>query len=183
MGELGIPNSNRSSEVEYLFDENKVLAGSYRWDENGELVYTAFERDVPMWPAYEITLWLLDFGLAMRHFQGTEQDEFRVTMMGGTHTWQSRIFFDGEEEVNGVMCDKWVVQGRGILASLMGVKQEIWFSQESPYYHVVQYRNHRMGGRWPQQQYVLQDITEMTAEEWERHQAELTAQAREAFGY
>ena len=183
LGELGIPNSNKSSEAEYLFEEKKIIMGSHSWNEDGELEYASFEFDVPMWPSYEISLWMLDFGLAMRHFKGSKEDKFRITCSGAGKTWQSNVSFEKEEEVNGILCDKWVVKGRGILAWMLGLKQELWFSKESPYYHVVQYKNHKFGGYWDKQKYVLQEITEMSYEEWEKHKAELTAQAKEKFGY
>ncbi len=183
LGYLKIPNSNNYTTAKINFAEKKINMTATMWDADGNGKSQSYDISVPMWPTYNVGLWYFDFGLAMRHFQGTKQDKFRIGNMYGGNAWDSDVSFEKEEVVNGVLCDKWVVQGRGILARLLGVKQEIWFAKESPYYYVVKYKNYRFARPWKKQQYILQDITKMTYKEWKKFTSAMTEKAKIKFGY
>lgn len=183
LGDLAIPNSNNYSVMNLDYPNNRIVGDLYSWDKHGKSEFRSFTYDGLTWPCYDMSLFMFDFGLVMRHFIGSKKSTFLIGCTYAGYAWDSDVSFEKDEVVNGILCEKWVIKGRGILAVLQGAKQELWFAKDSPFFHVVQFRNHKFSGYWPKQQYVLVDTNPMSAEQWKNHTAAITDNAKKQFGY
>ena len=88
------------------FADKKINMIASMWDADGNEKSVHLDYNVSMWPTYEVSLAYFDFGLAMRHFQGTKQDKFRIGNTLSGYIWESDVFFEKEGSRKGLLSPK-----------------------------------------------------------------------------
>ena len=162
---MKVPFSNKTSVGSWNFSEMKSSGEMTYFGVGGKEKRKAFNDEVNMFPSFDLSLFQLDFVFAMKHYIGDKSD-FEVGSMYGGHTYNSIVSFEKEEMVNSILCDKWVVRGKGILAKINKVKQELWLAKDNSSPYLIQYKNHMRISPFKNIHITLNSIQSMTEEEW-----------------
>jgi hypothetical protein len=178
------PITNNISRVTWDFDSKRFEAEMTYFNKKGKIATKKILWKINEFPVFDISLYHFDFIYAMRHYIGDKAEGFEVNAMYGNNCTENTVVFEKKEVVDGVFCDKWIIQRKGILAKVFKVKQEIWFAKDSPYYYMVQYKNY-MNKITPIGDIfiTLLSIEKKSPADWHEHIANLTEEARIRLGF
>lgn len=149
--------------------ENKTQNLSLRvYSLFGNLQDRKFNVRVSTFPCFDLSIYQFDFIYAMRFFTGDRGKTYNVGNLYGPKYMDVLLRYGGEEAVNAILCDKWIIEGKG------SARQEIWFDKNSPYYPMIQYKNDMRIGPFNNINIDYISRENMTLEEWDIFVADKT---------
>lgn len=137
----------------------------------------AYREDIPFNP----TVWQRDLGIYFSvFFRYLKQPatSFSICYDAYEHLIFMKVASVGEDEVNGIPCIKYKVDGEGLWSRLIGQGGYVWVARDDPRHYMVQHTM-TIGWSWVMKDFsiTLKEITTSTVEEWKALQLVLITNA------
>ncbi len=163
---MKLTNSNDISTCVYDYSKMTIDMSMSYFDGSHKLKKMSSRKKLPMSPTYEMSLYQLDFWFAMRCLKSGVK-KFQVGSFNGLSLTTSDVVYRGEEKIDGVLCTKWEISQKGIIAKMTKQKQTVWFDKGDKYFKVVRYVNTANVSPVGQLDINFVSKKQMTTEDWD----------------
>lgn len=174
-------NSNDTSSGVYNLEKGVLDLTMTYYNASHKLKTMTGRKNLAMVPTYEVSLYQLDFWFAMRFNQGNKKFNIGTFFNGSAST--SEVTYKGEEIIHGILCDKWEIAQKGVIAKLSSQKQTIWFDKSDPYYKVISYTNTANVSPVGKLDLNFESKTLMSIDEWNSFVEQKNEEARVRLGF